>query len=199
MNFKITKTKVFTGMMSGAAAMMIGVAGIGAVPAFAQTATPPATTPSPSAKDKSAKIDGKLEKIYAREQQALAKQQQHLGKANELIAKANDKITKFQGEGKDVSALQTALNTFKSQVADAQTQHDTAAKILSAHAGFGTDGKVTDDAAARQTVKDAAQSLRDAHRVLRQARHDAIKSARQWAVANGIKTKSPTVQSTPTN
>ena len=181
MNLKTTKAKVFTRIVSGAAALMIGVAGVNIAPTFAQAATPPPTTqPADATGDKAAKFDAKLEKVYAREQQALTKQQDHLTKANVKITEAQAKIDTLKGEGKDVTALQNALNTFKSQLANARTQHDAAGKILAAHAGFDANGKVTDEAAARQTVKDAAQSLRGAHTTLKQAVRDAREALREF-------------------
>ena len=68
-----------------------------------------------------------------------------------------------------MSALQAALSTFQTQIATAQSSHNTTASVLGNHAGFDANGKVTNPDQARQTLLDGRQSLRDAHGVIRQA------------------------------
>jgi hypothetical protein len=45
----------------------------------------------------------------------------------------------------------------------AQTAHAAAGTILDAKSGFDANGKVTDRTAAQETIRSAAQSLRQAH------------------------------------
>ena len=177
------------GSLSVAGMVLAGVITAPASTALAQPATPPAGQ-SRLAKAR----DERLERWYQREQAWLSLQQVHLNTMNEVANKVQQFITTQQSKGKDVSALQAALDTFKSQIASAQSAHNTAASVLSAHQGFGADGQVVDADQARQTLIDARQSLRDAHRIMLQAAHDLRTAFREWREANGIKSQT---QATP--
>ena len=137
---------------------------------FAQTPTPNAPQSSPA--DKAAKRAQRLENAFSRENQWLSTQATNLQRMGQIASKGQDLIDKAKAKGFDVSALQSALNTFKSQIPTAQGLHDKASGILSTHSGFDANGKVTDAAAATQTVKDARQNLGDAHRTMRTAAVD---------------------------
>jgi len=186
MTSNTTKTKVFTTLMGGAAALVITVTGLASAPAaFAQTPAPtPAATAAATARpsnadDKGAKLKAHLAKAFANEQKALTKQQANLTKAQGVAGKVETRIDKLQKAGKNLDGLRVALNTFKSQLANAEAQHDTASKILARHTGFDANGAVTDIETARQTVKDGAQSLHDARGALKQALLDIRQALRQ--------------------
>ncbi len=161
---------------------------IAAMPANAAVAAP-GTPPAPG--QLWAVRNARLEQAYQREQAWLSQQQDNLNKMSSIADRVQQFITTQQGKGKDVSALQAALATFKSQIATAQTSHTTAANVLSAHVGFDANGKVTDAVQARQTLLDARQSLRDAHDVMRQAVTDLHRAIRAWRLANGAKAQQP--------
>ena len=144
--------------------------------------TPPATPTAPKAKN--VDKNGKLEQAYGKEQAALTLQADRLQRVGSAADKLSTLIEKAKSNGRDVSSLETALATFKSQVTKAQADHDQAASILSSHSGFGSDGKVTDAAAARQTVASARTSLEDAHVILQQAAADLHSAVRSWREAN---------------
>lgn len=149
-----------------------------AAPAFADSGTPPAVTPGARA----ANAEARLQKAYQQEQKALTQQTDNLTKANAAAAKAQTWIDTEKAKGVDTSAVEAALAAFKAKIATAQTSHDTAANILSTHAGFDGGGKVTDAAQAQQTVTSAHQALSDARTVLVGAGQDlreALKAARQ--------------------
>ncbi len=167
------------------------VAAVPANAALAAPATPPAQGQLALARE------ARLEQAYRREQQFLNTQQDNLNRMNTIADKVQQFITTQQNKGKDVTALQAALATFKSQITTAQAAHVTAANVLNTHLGFDADGKVTDIAQARQTVLDARQALRDAHNVMRQAVADLHRAVRAWRQANGLKAQQPTV--TPSN
>ena len=178
---------------TAAAALALIAVTTGAL-AFAPSAVhaetnPPATPAAPKAK--SGDKTGKLEQAYAKEQAALTQQADRLAKVNTAADKLSTLIDKAKSNGKDVSALEAALATFKGQVAKAHTAHDQAASILSTHSGFGTDGKVTDAVAARQTVASARTSLEDAHVILQQAVADLHATVRSWREANPPVKKNP--------
>ena len=192
---KNLKSKLYgvIGGLSIAGMMLAGV--IAATPTSAALAAP-ATPPAPQGQlDQS--VTTRLEQAYQREQTWLSQQANNLNRLNNVVDKVQEFITTQQGKGKDVTALQAALTTFKSQIAAAQSAHSTAANVLSTHTGFDANGKVTDKAQARQTVLDARQSLRDARTTIRQAVNDLHRAIRGWRQANGVKAQQPAA--TPSN
>jgi phage host-nuclease inhibitor protein Gam len=128
--------------------------------------------------------DQGLQKTFQNEQKWLTNQQANLTKANDAESKIQDLISKAQAKGLDTGALSSALATFQAQLATAQSSDTTAAKLLSAHAGFDASGNVTDQAAALQTVKDANQSLKTAEDTLVQASRDLKTAVNAWEEAN---------------
>jgi len=96
------------------------------------------------------------------------------------------RVTDVQGfidaqraKGRDVRNLQAALNSYKLQIAAVKPTLNTARAILIRHAGF--DGfKVTDEAPARRTVKDAGDALQDAGRLMDQAAKSLENALREY-------------------
>lgn len=131
-----------------------------------------------------AKANEALEKFYQREVKMLAEQEKQLGKANDLATKAQDYIDEQKAKGKDVTKLEAALAKIKAQVAKAKSAHDQAASILNAHAGFDTNGQVTDPAQARQTVTKAQKSLNEAHKILGNTTQEIIRVLKNHRTAN---------------
>jgi hypothetical protein len=142
-------------------------------PALAQTG--PAAKPTPRAAvatqraGVASQVNDSLERVYTRENTWLTSQSTHLLTLSHMAGQAKDLIGKAQAKGVDTGTLQTALDQFNSLIAKAQTQHDTAAGILSTHAGFDANGKVTDATAAHQTMQAARQALYAAHQAILQA------------------------------
>jgi hypothetical protein len=166
-------------VVSALAVIMLALGSIWLAPATPALAA--AGTPQPKAT-----ADGtQLKNAYEREQKALTTQADNLAKAGESATKVQALIDAQKAKGVDTTAIEAALATAKSQVATAQSSHDTAATILGTHAGFDASGNVTDVALARQTLTTARQALGDAHTVLQEARRDlqaALKEFRQTQV-----------------
>jgi hypothetical protein len=158
-----------------------------AAPVYAQTdpgTSPTAPTAAPNKTER-------LQNAYKREQTALTTQQGNLDKSRKAVTKAQSLIDKAKSNGKDVTALQTALNTFNSQIASAQILHDTAAATLGKHDGFDASGNVTDPALAKNTVLTAHDSLQDARLTMRQAVLDLQKAVRDWRRENRTTKSTP--------
>ncbi len=121
-----------------------------------------------------------LEKAFTAEQNRLGVQQANLDKTNTLVTRVQSLIDNAKAKGEDTSALESALATFQSQVGNARSAHATAASILSTHAGFNPNGKVTDATAAKQTVLDARQALQNAATQMTQAVQDLKSAVQAW-------------------
>ena len=101
-------------------------------------------------------------------------------------------IDKAKANGKDVSALQAAFDSYKAAFEKGKPIYEQAKTTVAAHDGFDANGKVTDLEKAKATVKSLADTLKqyrdtvgDAFRTLR----EAIKAFRE---ANPRPTPVPT-------
>lgn len=139
--------------------------------------------------------------LYKRAATAIRENQIHIDFANKIVAKTQEWIDELKGKGKDVTALQAALTAFKAQIAVAQAANDEAKKSLQTHAGFDSNGQVTDRDQARQTVLKIAKDLRDVKKALDKATFDfrrAVTEARQDLKGDSTKVPTtPTPASTP--
>jgi len=134
----------------------IGLAAFPATRVFAAGLNDPSNPPGDHPK-----VDALLEKIWAREQTLYQRQNDRLAKADEFFARVQSGIDKATAKGYDASGIQAALDALQTAVEAARPIHANAASLIAAHAGFDANGKVTDRAQARETVKLLGQSLRD--------------------------------------
>ena len=104
--------------------------------------------------------DERLEKAWAREM----KLYERIGKAFEdtdaHIARIQDRIDKAAESGKDVTALQAALDAYSAALTATQPQYEALGQVFRTHSGFDANGKVTDSEKAWATVKDAREQLK---------------------------------------
>jgi hypothetical protein len=128
--------------------------------------------------------DVALENFLKREQIALNDQGVRLKAADTVISTTQDWINNLKAAGKDTSALESALATYQTQVASAQSNHNAAAAVLAAPAGFDGSGKVTNTKTALQTVINAGKPLRQAHLTLVQSTIDFRTAVQNWRAAN---------------
>ena len=123
-----------------------------------------------------------LERVWTREQSVYQREGDLLAKAGGFITKAQALIDKANQKGWDTSAVQAALNAFSAVIPAAQAAHDKGSAIITGHAGFDANGKVTDRATAVATAKALAQVLKDTHTAMNgsgKALRQAIKAFRQ--------------------
>ena len=134
------------------------VAGLALLPAYAAGSPDTGTPPGP--------LNTALSNLYQREQNWLSLQSNTLTDANTIAVNAQNWINTLKGQGKDTAALEAALAAFNGQIASAQTAHDKASGVLSAHAGYDGSGQVTDRVQAAGTLRQGYQSLQQAHLTL---------------------------------
>ena len=138
---------------------------------FAADINPPQTAPSGE----------KLEQAWAHQ----LKLNQRLGKVfentDDRIAKLQQLIDKAASNGKDVSALQAALDAFASSLNSGRPIYESMQVIVNSHSGFDENGKVTDIEQAKLTVQDMhakMQELKSAMNGTGKALREAIKAFR---------------------
>ena len=146
--------------------------GIASAAGLNDPVTPPATKPD----------NTRLENVWAREQTVYQREGDRLARAGELVTKIQTLLDKAKAKGWDTSAVQAALDAFSAAIPAAQSAHAPGAAIISSHAGFDADGKVTDRTTAVQTVKSLAQVLKDTRTAMDgtgKALREAIKALRE--------------------
>ena len=103
----------------------------------------------------------KLEQIWARQ----LKIHERLGKGFDdidgKIAKFQARIDKAAENGKDVTALQAALDAFEAASKSAKPIYDSISGVVTSHQGFDANGKVTDAEQAKTSVQDVRAKLKE--------------------------------------
>ncbi len=163
----------------------LGLASLPAVNVYALVQSDPSTPTAPTQI-----TTDRLEQIWAKEQAAYDRLGKFFDNVDARISKAQELIDKAKANGKDVSALQAALDAFSDAVKQAKPIYESGKGVIASHQGFDSNGKVTDQTKAIDTVKDlggklkeirqtifpAAKALREAVRAFRQANHPAATS-----------------------
>lgn len=124
----------------------------------------------------------RLEKVWARQLQMYEKIGKGFDRKDAFIVKVQRLIDKAGENGKDVTAVQAALDAFEQSTKDAHPLYESAKGIISSHQGFDSDGKATDIDKAKETVKSMGEKLKeikDAMSGTGRALHEAIKAFRE--------------------
>lgn len=132
--------------------------------------------------------DERLEQIWAKQLRAY----EILGKTEEFIGKTQKLIDRAAQSGKDVSAVQAALDAFTDAAKDAKPVYESAQSMVDSHAGFDADGKVIDPEQAKATIRamsEKMKEIKDAMGGAGKALRDALHAFRE---ANPRPEKTPT-------
>jgi len=124
----------------------------------------------------------KLEQVWARQ----LKMYERLGKGFDdidgQIAKFQARIDKAAENGKDVTAIQAALDAFEAALKSAKPTYESMNGIVNSHQGFDANGKVTDAEKAKSTVQDMRAKLKELKSEIGgtgKALRDALKAFRE--------------------
>ncbi len=152
----------------------LGLAAMPFVSAFAAGEKDP--TPPPAERRQIS--SERLERVWARQLRIY----ERMGRADELTAKVQKLIDRAKTNGKDISAVQSALDAFEAAAKDAGPIYESANGIINSHPGFDSNGKVTDPAQARETVKAMRAKFKEIHDAMNgtgKALREAIRAFRQ--------------------
>ncbi len=152
--------------------LALGLATMPFVSVFAAGENDPVPPPSGQVSNE------RLERVWARQIRIY----ERMGHTDEFVAKAQKLIDRAKENDKDVSALQSALDAFEAAAKDAQPIYERAKGIINSHPGFDGNGKVTDLAQARETVKAMREKFKEIHDALNgtgKALHEAIRAFHQ--------------------
>jgi len=134
---------------------------LAALPSAGASALSPAEPPTPPAAGQLS--TERLERIWAREQRTYERLGKLFENSDALLEKAQSLIDRAKANGKDVSAVQAALDAFAASVKQARPIYESGKGIVASHQGFDAAGKVTDPDKALQTVDDMRAKLKEIH------------------------------------
>jgi len=166
--------------------VLIAVLGLAVMPfasAFAAGEKDPTPPPQPVGQIS----NERLEQVWARQLRIY----ERMGRTGELTAKVQKLIDRAKESGKDVSAVQAALDAFKAAVKNAQPTYESIKGIINSHQSFDTNGTVTDPEKAKETVK----AMHEKFKEIREAMNGAGKVLREAIKA--FREANPRIQPTP--
>lgn len=135
----------------------------------------------------------KLEQIWARQQLAYERIGRGFDRADQLTERIQNLIERAKANGRDISAVQSALDAFEAALKQAHPLYEGGKGILNSHQGFDANGRVTDPDKAKETVRamhEKLQAIRDAMNGTGKALHEAIREFRE-ANPRPVKTPAP--------
>lgn len=155
---------------------MVAALGMASLPVFGVAA---AGLDDPTPPPRGELTNERLEQIWARQQKVYEK----LGNMEKFVANVQKLIDHAVQNGKDVSAVQAALDAFEdAALNDAKPIYESAQEIIDAHAGFDASGKVTDSDQAKETVRalgEKMKAIKDAMGGTGKALREALQAFRE--------------------
>ena len=103
----------------------------------------------------------RLEKVWAKQLRLYEKLGKGFDRSDGFAEKVQTLIDRAKENGKDVSAVQSALDAFEAALKDAHPVYESAKGIINSHQGFDDNGKVTDLEKAKETVKAMGEKLKE--------------------------------------
>ena len=124
----------------------------------------------------------RLERVWARQLRLYEKIGNGFEGSDAFVEKVQKLIDRASETGKDVSAVQAALDAFEAALKEAHPIYESCKGIINSHQGFDSNGKVTDPEKARETVRAMGEKLKEIKAAMNgtgRALRDAIKAFRE--------------------
>ena len=122
----------------------------------------------------------RLEQVWARQLRMYGR----MGHAADFVNRIQQLIDRARENGKDVSAVQAALEAFEAALKDAHPIYESAKGIVTSHQGFDVDRKVTDTEKAKETVRAMGGKLRDIRAAMNGTGRALLEALRAFQEAN---------------
>ncbi|MDO8972048.1 MAG: hypothetical protein Q7U74_15245 [Saprospiraceae bacterium] len=158
----------------------------------AQAPTPQLPGASPQPKDPQARLEKaglRLERAFQLQQRMLEIQAQHFERVDARFSKIESMLVKAKANGKDTAGVEAVLAQLKTKETDAKKLHKDAARILKTHAGFDASCKVTDREAAKETLKDAGEKMKESRNFFGEVWEAVREAVKSWRESNPKLTK----------
>ncbi len=178
------------GLLAGVAVAM-SLAFLPLEGAYALVSTDPGTPTPPAASQISIE---RLQTVWAREQAAYNRIGRLLDRADLLIPRIQTLLDRAKANGKDVSAVQAALDAFAAAVKQVHPIYESGKGIIASHSGFDASGNVTDSAVALETVQDLHATLKEIRQTIGTTLKDLRSAIRAYRQMNSPATPTAPVQ-----
>lgn len=166
---------VFTALVIAAVGVAAMDPGVALAQAPGQTETPP-------------QWQGfRLERTWLREQRIYDRLGFMFDHSQQRIDAAQDLIDQAKANGKDVAAVQAALDAFADALQKARPIYESGKGLIASHQGFDANGRVTDQEQATQTVKALGDKLKEVRSILEEPGRALRDAVRDFREANGPK------------
>jgi hypothetical protein len=153
-------------------------------PVYALAPSDVATPPAPTGE--------RLERVWAHEQEIYERLGNFLDKAGARIEKAQGLIDRARANGRDVTALQAALDDLADSVKRVRPVYEGGKGIIASHQGFDDAGQATDFEKALATVRQMGSKLREIRQTLLPSLRSLRDAVREFRQANrAIPTATP--------
>ena len=154
---------------------MLATVGVAAMPFVSVSAAAENDpTPPPQGQIRSER----LERVWTRQLRIY----ERMGRTDEFVERVQKLIDRARENGKDISAIQAALDAFKTAASDARPVYESIKGILNSHQGFDGNGNVTDPEKAKETIQamhEKFKKIRETMNGTGRALHEAIKAFRE--------------------
>jgi DNA-binding transcriptional MerR regulator len=124
----------------------------------------------------------RLEKVWARQLRLYEKIGNGFERDEEFTDRVQKLIDRAKENGKDISAVQAALDAFEAALKGAHPVYESGKGTINSHQGFDENGKVTDPEKAKETLQAMGEKLKeikDAMGGTGKALREAIKAFRE--------------------
>lgn len=169
--------KLFSSSRKFTLAVLILALGLAFIPASSTFAAGLISGTIPPANDTIG--NARMERMWAHAKRVYDREGFLLSMTDGFITRVQNLIDKAKSNGWDVSVVQSALNAFDSVIPAASAAHLPGAAIITSHAGFDLQGKVTDRTAAIGSINSLVQVIKDTHTAMNgtgKALKDAVKA-----------------------
>lgn len=103
----------------------------------------------------------RLERVWARQLRLYERIGDGFERSDAFVERVQKLIDRAGENGKDISAVQAALDAFEAALKDAHPVYESAKGIVNSHQGFDENGKVTDPEKAKETVRAMGEKLKE--------------------------------------
>jgi ATP/maltotriose-dependent transcriptional regulator MalT len=158
--------------------LLFALAATLALAAFPLTSVSAAGQRDPVTPPPNPTLNERLEKVWAWQLRFYDR----FGRAGVLIDKAQRLADRAKANGRDVSAVQAALDAFAAATKDAHPIYESMKGIVNSHPGFDENGKVTGPAQARETVQAMRGKIQEIKTIMNgtgRALREAIRAFRE--------------------
>ena len=136
---------------------LVAALAVASLPLFSVSAAGDGDPPAPQGE-----VTGeRLEKVWAKQLRLYERLGKGFDRSDDFVEKVQTLIDRAKENGKDVSAVQSALDAFEAALKDAHPIYESAKGIINSHQGFDANGKVTNLEKAKETVKSMGEKLKE--------------------------------------